>query len=68
MDESSNKDKEDAEYSEEIKTLVKNLMNFHSQKNIIRFTFKNVLSFNEKVNEVKKDYVKVRTSGKCNFY
>ena len=48
MDELSNEDKEDAEYSEERKTLFKNLMKMIFQKNIIRYTLTNIMSIDEK--------------------
>ena len=44
MDELSNKDKEDAEYSEEIKTLFKTLIKMHFQKNFIWYTLTNIMT------------------------
>ena len=45
MDESPNKNKEDAEYSEEIKILIKILIILNFQNNIIRFKLTNIVSF-----------------------
>ena len=61
MDELSSKDKEYAGYSEERNTLVKNFMKLHLQKNVIYFTLTNILSFDEKNIEAKKDDVKIKT-------
>ena len=44
MDELSNKDKEDAEYSEERKTLFKTLIKMHFQKNFIWYTLTNIMT------------------------
>ena len=51
MDKSSNKYKEDNEYPEEVKTLIKILMRLHFQNNTIYFTLTLVLSFIEKSTE-----------------
>ena len=51
MDKSSNKYKEDNEYPEEVKTLIKFLMRLHFQNNTIYFTLTLVLSFIEKSTE-----------------
>ena len=48
MDELSKKYKEDAEDSEERKTIFKTLMKMNSQNNVIRYTLKNIMSIDEK--------------------
>ena len=44
----SKKYKEDAEYSEERKTLFKYLIKINFQKNVIRYTLTNIMSIDEK--------------------
>ena len=61
MNELSNKDKEDAKYSEKRKKLIKTLMEVHFQNNVIRFTLTNILTVDEKNYKEKKDDVKFRT-------
>ena len=48
MGESSNREKEYTEDSEKIRTLIKTLMRLNFQKNFIRFTLTNILSFDKK--------------------
>ena len=67
MDELSNKDKEEAEDSEERKTLSITLMKIHFQKNIIRYTLSNIMSIDEKNNEAQKYDVNIDKSGKWEF-
>ena len=50
----SNKDKEDSEYSEERKTLIKNLLRLHFQNIEIRFTSTNILPVDKKNEESKE--------------
>ena len=64
MDELSNKDKEDAEDSEERKTLFKTLMKMHFQNNIIRYTLTNMIPIDENINEAKKNDVNINKSEK----
>ena len=68
MDESSDKEKEYTAGSEEIKTLIQNLMKLNSQKNVIRFTLTNILYFDENMNKAKKYDVKIKTYEMWNYY
>ena len=49
MDELSNKYKEDVEYSEERKTLIRNLMKIHFRNNFICCTLIKIMSIDEKL-------------------
>ena len=64
MDESSNKDKEYAEDSEERKTLFKTLIKIHFQNNSIWYTLTNMMSINGKINQAKKYDVNINKSKK----
>ena len=50
MGELSNKYKGDAEYPEEKKTLIKNLAKMNYQKNVIQYTFTNIIYIDERIN------------------
>ena len=67
MDELPNKDQEDAEDSEKIKTPIKKLMKLHFQKNVICYTLVNILYIDEKINKEKNHDVKIKNmkSGNC---
>ena len=63
----SNKDKEDSEYSEERKTLIKNLLRLHFQNIEIRFTSTNILPVDKKMKKARKYDLKIKTYEKWNF-
>ena len=67
MDKLSNRGKEDAEDSEERKTLFKTLMKINFQNNIIQYTLTNIISIDEKINEAHKHDVNINKSGKWEF-
>ena len=48
MDEISNKYNKYAEYSEESRTLIKDLMKMYFKNNFIRYTLTNIMSIDEK--------------------
>ena len=54
MDGLSQKDKEDAEDSEESKTLIKNLMKTNFKKNTISYTLTNIMYIDEKPTKQRK--------------
>ena len=54
MDKFYNRNKEDAEDSEERKTLVKNLMKSYFKKNFICYTLKNIIYIDKKSMKQRK--------------
>ena len=54
MEKLSNKDKEDVKDSEERKTLLKTLTKTYSQKNVIKYKLKNIMSIDEQSTKQKK--------------
>ena len=62
MDELSKKDKEDAEDSEERKTFFKTLIIMNFQNNVMCYTLTNIVSIDEKINDVNKYDVNINKS------
>ena len=62
MDKLSNKDKENAEDSEESNTHFKTLIKMNFQNNAIRYILTNIMTIDGKINESNKDDVNISKS------